>query len=613
MPDPQTAEEWRRRDERNQRIRDALKMLGQGLSPTRAFAPQMQTMEDTYREAARRGIDPYKYDPNAAPRLPDLPSTQDPTPEVPGQMRLPTPPPPPPPPAGILPTPGMIAGMGTGEVERTPYGTAAPPAPPAPPAPLPGDPGEPPWSQFQRGLATPRQGATPLLEGNPLEYIEWLRGEREKNDARAGYERAPEPQGQGYFPPGTPPAQMDPQKALNVMQWRREQEAQGLGPGVPPGLDTDEAGVPEAAPEAVTGAEAVAEEAATEADPAAETRAPGSLPTIERPGDLRRARAMERLGRLSAFRSIAEGLGTPLPVAGEITTGTLPEPFKAEGIRGAMGLEQEGLEDIRAEDKMRLMSQLRGEEQKAGAGFAMERVKAMEKMRIEAARVAREQGEEISIRKGERDQLGREGMAKLNAKLRGTAIRPLTDSSIGRLTAMEHLEKELTGILRDKHKFNTGPVMNAFETTLSYIFGEWAISPEKAGFRSRLNNVLAWYVRAVEGGRPSDKDREFLKTVAPHAGDDDHSLIRKAANLLNWAKRNKVSVERLLKEGRTITGKSSILDEAVSFGDLTSEQQAEGWEPDYVTVQLPGEEPDEILRSRLKGFLRANPDASTVD
>lgn len=496
------------------------------------------TMEDLYRQLQARGIDPATYEPGL-PRLPTLRSTQAP------------PPPPPGPPPGIIErTPEVrqleaLREMSAALQRRQdrPYGLEGPQT----------------MEEIIRAAQVPD-----IEQANPPEYLQWLAQQRAANDARFG---GPQPPAAPLLPTGLPPGlpaglpfpeglptslpaeeeTMGPEKALDLLETTRR-----------------------------TGAEAVAREAEDEADTEAPTRVPGSLATIEQPGDLARARAMQRLGQLTAMRGIAESVGQPIPVAGTfLAPGGRAPPFKAEGIR-------EEIARTGTEEMLRMREQLRGETQaglqERGAGFAMERLQQQEKMRIEAARVAREYGEQIAVRKTARDQLGKENLAKLNARLRGTAIKPLTDSSIGRLTAMEHLDRELTGILRDKHKFNTGPVINAVETTLSWILGEWAISPEKAGFRSRLNNVLAWYVRAVEGGRPSDRDREFLKTVAPHAGDDDQSLVRKAANLLNWAKRNKVSVEKLLKEGRTITGKSSILDGAIPFGDLTPEQQAEGWE-----------------------------------
>lgn len=627
-----------------------------------------RTMEDVYREAKALGQDPSQYDPLrqiqpgsqvgtegmggrslVAPGIPTQtpvpPPRADPRDQLPGTglergllnvlgpMSDALPPKdypyelPMPPPAGIGPPPaelGDVAGLGRGgqayefpgplDALQEAYGE--------------------PMARGARGLGAflernPLYDALEetygglkaggITEANPPEYLEALHRLREENTARIAEEEARQgqidaaraspdltlpvspPQGEYRLPqppPGEPEAaRMDPEEAIRMLQ--------GGAPQV---------GVP-------TGAEVVAQEAADEADTAVTTPTP-ELQTGETAGDQRRAANEAKIGKLTALRSIAEGLGTTIPVKGEITTGTMPGQYKAKGI-------QEAIDRLSEENKLELVSGLRGEQarktqatglagakelQRTGAGYAMERVKEQEKLRQAGIKGQRIYAEAAAERREGRQLVNAKNMAEFNAKLKGTIVKPLTDSAIGRLTAMEHLEKELTGILRDKHKFNTGPVQNAVETGLSWILGEWAISPEKAGFRARLNNVLAWYVRAVEGGRPSDKDREFLKTVAPHAGDDDQSLIYKTVNLLNWAKRNKISVEKHLSQGRTLSGgSSSILKGAIAYSDLTPEQQAEGWEPDFVTVQLPGEEPDEIPRANLEAFLEANPDATAID
>ncbi len=235
------------------------------------------------------------------------------------------------------------------------------------------------------------------------------------------------------------------------------------------------------------------------------------LPDIEEPGDLRRAQAEQRLGRLGGLRDVAEGFGR----LGEITSGAQlrlgvqPDRFVAEGIREEMGREQQGLSDLAAEKHLRLQSELRREETQ----------------------------EEYAIR-------------RLDQALKGTPLKPLTAQTMSRLTAMDHLERELGKVLKEKGKYNTGPVVNAIETGLSWVLGEWAYLPSggaKAGFKAMLNNVLAQYVRAVEGGRPSDKDRQFLATVTPRPGDDDTILVDKTNRLLTWTKENRAALKGYLR------------------------------------------------------------------
>jgi hypothetical protein len=174
----------------------------------------------------------------------------------------------------------------------------------------------------------------PVAEANPQAYLEWLDRQREANDLRAA---------------GIETARATPDFSLPVSGLTRAEELPGEYrlPQPPPG---------EAAPEEFVGprffgAEGVAQQAADEADT---DRIP-----IRQPGDVAREQARSRLAKLEGFRGIAEGLGTRLPSKGEITQGVMPEPFRAEGIRRAIGREDVRLGDLAAEDKLRLQSKLR--------------------------------------------------------------------------------------------------------------------------------------------------------------------------------------------------------------------------------------------------------------
>ena len=279
---------------------------------------------------------------------------------------------------------------------------------------------------------------------------------------------------------------------------------------------------------------------------------PGGLPDVREPGDVARLRAEKKIAQLTAFRDISEGLGRAIPVEGDIRRGRQLQGFRAEGIREAIGREGAKLGDLAAEDKLRLQSQLRREETQ----------------------------EEFGLR-------------ALDQALKGTPLKPLTAQTMNRLTAMDHLERELGKVLKEKGKYNTGPVVNAFETGLSWIIGEWAYLPsggEKAGFKATLNNVLAQYVRAVEGGRPSDADRRFLSTVTPRPGDDDSILVDKTERLIEWTKENRAQLRIYLQNS------GYALPEEVKI----------------VQVEIDGE-PGEIPANELGPFKDKYPNATIYD
>ena len=94
------------------------------------------------------------------------------------------------------------------------------------------------------------------------------------------------------------------------------------------------------------------------------SRPAGGLGAVQGPGDVERLLAEQKIAKLTAFRDIAEGLGRPIPIRGAPP----PEPYRAEGIRGAIRGEGVKLADLAIEDKMRLQSQLRREEAVAQPG-----------------------------------------------------------------------------------------------------------------------------------------------------------------------------------------------------------------------------------------------------
>jgi hypothetical protein len=325
-----------------------------------------------------------------------------------------------------------------------------------------------------------------------------------------------------------------------------------------------------------TGAEAVA----AGAEELADTDQAGGLPkAIEGPGDIKRRKIERKLAFLTASRDVAEGFGrlASIPVKGTYTTGGQPPPrYRAEGIRDAMKREGLNLRDLADEDKLRIQSELRGQEttarldqmlenakelQKSGAGYSMDRVKAIRKMQEEFV-VSQEVMKRESVKLAEKQkQIGREASIRLTAALKPFVPKALTSELMTKISAQDMLVDELTKVLRDKGKYNTGPIIALMEGTLENFIGDWAYGLSKGGidkaaFKGALRNVLSQMVRAVEGGRPSDEDRRFLKKVSPSIVDDDGILVKKAIWLRNWARANKGRLVVMLEDSGYAIGKN---------------------------------------------------------
>jgi hypothetical protein len=439
---------------------------------------------------------------------------------------------------------------------------------------------------------------------NDPDYLRTLEELRAANDARAaGIEQALQspdfslpvspPEGEYRLPAPTEPGVLTEEERVDRAR-RMMEEATAAHRGAQSPFERGYGGAP-------WDAEGVAKAAEDEADSEIPTEFPLQ---IEKEGDVARAKAMRQLGMLMAMRDISEGFGRYVPVKGEITQGVTPEKWEPKGLNQLIDL---SMSDLAAGDKLRLQEALRGRREfgleKLRQKGEMARVKEQEKLRAQAATTAHERMMERTKVAEEQRQGGR--LELLNKRLEAVGKKPLTDTSIGRLTAMDHMERDLIDVLKNKHKFNTGPLQELVDSSLEWALGEWAVSPERSGFKAKLNNILAWYVRAVEGGRPSDKDRVFLATVAPSPKDDDNQLVQKAQNLLAWVRRNRGDVLKYLETDRTLPEgtTSQILQNAIPFADLTPEQQAEGWQPDYQNVWLD-DVPAEIPRENLDAFMK---------
>lgn len=558
--------------------------LMQALLAGQVVVPRPRTVQDLYEEALRRGENPYSYDPRRMypeTPIPD-PTILDTRPPSRGSYELPMPPAQAPAapnmpelPAGLPSSPQLpegviyntaalrhaqaaarggvadrpIMGMGQAYMRREEL------SPSKISDTQPFEPSENMLGQMLYGAVTPS-----ISEANPEEYLAALQAMRDENTARiAGVQQAEENAGFGLLPAEEGTYRLpNPSKLQEAMRLRELMAGRGGQEplvGVPGEKDAPEETGP------MTGAEEVA-------------RGSEFPIQVEEPGDLKRAKIMKRLANLTAFRDIAEGLGRPIPVKGNITTGYMPKPFRAEGIREAIGREDERLKALDVEDRVRLQEKLRAQ--------------------TEEKRFQNRQDLE------EQRQMNRIELAAFNRKIKGTPIKPLPIAGVDRLNALEHLSDELKKVLNEVGNYNTGPVIDTVESVLEFFIGQYAYFPSggrKAGFKSMLRNILNQYVKATQGARPSDFDLKFLSKVTPQASDDNVVLVDKAKRLLQWTQKNRGRVEDYYRaSGYTLPEGES---------ETKAQPQA-----DMVTVQIPGHEPRPIPRSRLADFQRDYPDAS---
>lgn len=524
-----------------------------------------RTMEDIYREALRRGVDPSTYDPRAAPRPdPTLPSTEG-LPRAPGPQLPPE----------IL---SLLAPSVKPDVLPRSSELVGPHAVEGP-------------KEFRGSPA--RESRFPQVPGLPTSFEAAARdiGLNVSPEAAAGFGRQMA-EGPGFTGPGFPelgdiavgPGGMqrtlDLSRRLKMPAWLSPQ-AEAAGPeettpmGAEEGLETLEKirGGGEAVTLEVTGAEGVAEEAEEEADTEAETQRPGAFPiSVEQPGDLARARAMERLSKLTALRSIAEGLGRPARVKGEVALGITPEPFRAEGIREAIGLEQAGLGDLAAEDKLRLQSKLRGEETAA----ELEQKFAGEKELLGAT-----QG---TLRaKNMRDE--RKRFLKYIEEPRGQlaeidSLRALLDNP--KTSTIEHAAAAIKIV---KASGDTGRLSDQDIERALY----------EAGFRGKWAKLKTWFT-----GEMPESVKGIYARLADNLEKRIKSQIQKDAmrDATSFSTQEGIPLQKVL-DSYGVTGAGTAGGVGTAGGDT-------------VEVEIPGFGTDTIPRRNLAALMKKHPNAREV-
>ena len=306
-----------------------------------------------------------------------------------------------------------------------------------------------------------------------------------------------------------------------------------------------------------TGAEAVAEEAQAVADPEAQAEAdPEVAPTIERPGDLARARAEQKIAQLTALRGVAERLGRPIPVAGTfLTGGQAPPPFVAGGIREALGREDVRLADISAEEKLRLQAELGG----AGVDYAERARKTLN----EAAKQ----------------------LASPSARLR--RIRDSLDDSV-------QIDDLLTGDVTE----------TAFQQALTLVIKSMGREVGNIAERERRNygdivGIPGMFRKGYRWavGKPSPGQIASVKEVAR----------KMTVNLRESGEKERaLGVDALWKRNQRVF-QGAGLTKANVLEQIGSELPLGG---DMVEVVMPDGKTGPVHRSRLDEFLRDNPGAT---
>ena len=138
-----------------------------------------------------------------------------------------------------------------------------------------------------------------------------------------------------------------------------------------------------------------------------------------------------------------------------------------------------------------------------------------------------------------RDQLGRQQRDKeqgrdLSAKAAAAKLpRKLPAEMVQRLVSLNQSVDEFEELIKDKKKYDTGPIADRVEKVLSAIgAGDYFGLAEKSEFKARIVRLLQSFIKSTEGGRSSDEDRRQLKKAMPDPGDNDGEFMSKARGML---------------------------------------------------------------------------------
>jgi len=278
------------------------------------------------------------------------------------------------------------------------------------------------------------------------------------------------------------------------------------------------------------------------------SRPAGGLPDVQGPGDLDRAGAERKIAQLTAFKDIAEGLGRPIPVEGDIRRGRRPQPFIAEGIRGAIGREEKKLGELDAADKLRLKAELEGQLMDKAA----------------AQRAAQQAG-------------GRQLQAS-------------------DLKAFEGYQSFLTmaqDLLADSERMagSLGPLDNLLDTAAEKL--GWS-SPEVAEFRRKATSQLNRLIREMTGAQMSEREAERIMRGAPKLTDTQQVFQAK--------------MRGTIKEVKEFNNKWIENRRALGY-DVPFQARVGGEGGDTVMVQIPGQPEKPIHRSQVPRLKEKYPDA----
>lgn len=276
------------------------------------------------------------------------------------------------------------------------------------------------------------------------------------------------------------------------------------------------------------------------------------------------------LERSRNIRGLAEGLETMGRYIGGIGGGyTIDEPLGT-----TRGLDEE---IARKEDYVplatRRMLESKGIKVPEGA-----RLSDLERILPSVTRLTEQQVDEQAR--------GREAQMKAIASMQPQPKKPLSEGKAIEVASIDDTIRRIDEVIADKPQFNTGPWVSRLESVLDFLgAGDWnPQGPEKKAFNAKLNFLLQTFVSTMERGNPSNKDRDFLRTVTPSPSDDDEELLRKAGQLREWMSGKKDRIVNALDQaGRETTGLSTI----------------EFYDPDTgQTLDVPDDEIDRFMESR---------------
>ncbi len=135
-------------------------------------------------------------------------------------------------------------------------------------------------------------------------------------------------------------------------------------------------------------------------------------------------------------------------------------------------------------------------------------------------------------------QRGREQDKKIAADfaLKAAAAkrpRKLSAEMVQKLVSLNQSVDEFEELIKDKKKYDTGPIADRVERVLEAIgAGDYFGLAEKGEFKARIVRLLQSFIKSTEGGRASDQDREALKAAMPHTGLNDDAFMKKARGML---------------------------------------------------------------------------------